>query len=147
MTILTRDACQYTKQYCEENIYLLAKQLLAVKPESKTSVVFISNKRRAVPLWGQAASKDDSTLVVWDYHVILIEYTSSGCMVYDFDAILPFPCSWNEYMSMVFRPDITLAEDFQRQFRVVSAIDYIGHFSSDRSHMVRLERQVVSLLC
>ncbi|RKP25743.1 N-terminal glutamine amidase-domain-containing protein, partial [Syncephalis pseudoplumigaleata] len=128
--------CQYTKQYCEENIYLLARQLLAVEPECRASVVFISNERRTVPLWCQSASRDDSTLVVWDYHVILVVQTSkSDAMVYDFDAMLPFPCPWSEYVQMVFQPDIALQDGFLRQFRVVPARDYIDHFSSDRSHM------------
>ncbi|KAI9597295.1 N-terminal glutamine amidase-domain-containing protein [Syncephalis fuscata] len=136
MTILTRSETQYTKQYCEENIYLLSKQLLAVDPTSNALVVFISNERRAVPLWAQSASRDDSTLVIWDYHVILINQTASSCIVYDFDALLPFPCLFHKYVDAAFKPNMQLLNIYQRQFRVVPAVDYVKHFSSDRSHMV-----------
>ena len=39
---------------------------------SKCWVVFVSNKKRVVPLWRQKAGRDEEKLVIWDYHVILI---------------------------------------------------------------------------
>jgi hypothetical protein len=45
---LSRKDCQYTKQYCEENVYLLAKKIKELASEVDIYVVFISNPRRLV---------------------------------------------------------------------------------------------------
>ena len=38
----------------------------------KCVVVFVSNKKRVVPLWRQKAGREEEKLVIWDYHVILL---------------------------------------------------------------------------
>ncbi|KAI6005475.1 N-terminal glutamine amidase-domain-containing protein [Pisolithus albus] len=84
----------YTSQYCEENIYLLARRMLTAQPnigeEWDINIIFVSNPSRTVPysspsedslwqlnltrrvaLWNQRASSSISSAVIWDYHVIL----------------------------------------------------------------------------
>ena len=76
IAMVTREACQYTAYYCEENAIKFvehaeehgidAGELFGVPPPPRSSrdlsslsamaVVFISNKAKAVPLWCQRAS-------------------------------------------------------------------------------------------
>ena len=44
----------------------------AAEELAKASVVFVSNKKRVVPLWRQKAGRDEEKLVIWDYHAILL---------------------------------------------------------------------------
>lgn len=70
--------CSYAACYCEENVYKICEAMLAHHSGGgeaelgKASVVFVSNKKRVVPLWRQKAGRDEEKLVIWDYHVILI---------------------------------------------------------------------------
>ena len=49
-------------------------------------VVFVSNKKKVVPLWRQKAGRDEEKLVIWDYHVILIYRPDERTLVYDLDS-------------------------------------------------------------
>nr|CAH8825757.1 unnamed protein product [Trichobilharzia regenti] len=49
-------------------------------------------------------------LIVWDYHVFLIHELSSKYMVYDFDSVLPFPCSFTHYFTHGLRWNSCLPE-------------------------------------
>ena len=70
--------CSYAACYCEENVYKICEAMVAHHSGGgeaelgKASVVFVSNKKRVVPLWRQKAGRDEEKLVIWDYHVILI---------------------------------------------------------------------------
>jgi hypothetical protein len=88
------DPNRYTSCYCEENIYILAKELLRERElaqckESESSrgktcpeignnadqlfVVFISSVSKATPIWCQRSQRDTpDTPVMWDYHVVLL---------------------------------------------------------------------------
>ncbi|KAI0048569.1 hypothetical protein FA95DRAFT_1469657, partial [Auriscalpium vulgare] len=108
----------YTRFYCEENVFLLAR---ALHPRGAWDVfaVFLSNPPRSVALWSQAASPRADGRVVWDYHVVLalrprdaptsIDSDSesqwqsqcsddaeagAGVWIYDFDTRLGVPCRW-----------------------------------------------------
>eukprot|EP00249_Psilotum_nudum_P009363 c21883_g1_i1 orf=170-517(+) len=74
---MERSLCTYTSCYCEENVYLLCKQLCtnrSTEPDlSDLFVVFISNENMQVPIWQQRAGLIADGLVVWDYHVICIQ--------------------------------------------------------------------------
>lgn len=50
--MIEKDKCVYTKCYCEENIYMLCKEIDENYPEivDKFTVVFISNDERKVSL-------------------------------------------------------------------------------------------------
>nr|CAH8825751.1 unnamed protein product [Trichobilharzia regenti] len=76
-------------------------------------------------------------LIVWDYHVFLIHELSSKYMVYDFDSVLPFPCSFTHYFTHGLRWNSCLPEKLHRYYRVIPHVDYLNYFSSDRSHMQR----------
>ena len=66
--------CSYAACYCEENVYKICQTMADTNPEEliKCWVVFVSNKKRVVPLWRQKAGKDEEKLVIWDYHVVLL---------------------------------------------------------------------------
>ena len=66
--------CSYAACYCEENVYKICQSLANTEGGELTKAwaVFVSNKKRVVPLWRQKAGRDEEKLVIWDYHVILI---------------------------------------------------------------------------
>ena len=85
--------CSYAACYCEENVYKICEAMVAHHSGGgeaelgKASVVFVSNKKRVVPLWRQKAGRDEEKLVIWDYHVILIyrpdhRRDTAACSVY-----------------------------------------------------------------
>lgn len=96
-------------------------------------------------------------ILLQDYHVIFLHHGKAGCLVYDLDTTLPFPCAFDEYQSQTFKKDEILNPKFRRYilppsycwkifindilyryFRVVSAQEYLQTFASDRRHMKKL---------
>ncbi|KAA1471327.1 hypothetical protein DENSPDRAFT_776332 [Dentipellis sp. KUC8613] len=155
---IPRDAI-YTKNYCEENIYLLAQSLQndpIVQAQWAVFPIVISNQTKTIALWSQQSRRPGEDVVVWDYHVILVlrprvapcssstptadameGYEHQQSWVYDFDTTLAKPCSWSEYVSQTFDVNDVLLEQFKSLFKVIPAATYLGHFASDRSHMVK----------
>jgi hypothetical protein len=86
-----------------------------------------------VALWRQKASRRSDGLVVWDYHVILLEKTTQGGLIYDLDTTLPYPSSLTSYVKETFAETLPKYRSF---FRVVPADEFLANFSSDRSHML-----------
>ncbi|KAL6987147.1 Protein N-terminal glutamine amidohydrolase [Sarracenia purpurea var. burkii] len=138
------DASQFhhTPFFCEENVYLLCKQLctsgVADAEGSDLFVVFISNDKKQVPLWHQKASQRADGVILWDYHVICIQIKKEGDsspLVWDLDSSLSFPSPLASYVSETIRPSFQLFSDFQRFFRVVHAPIFLHSFASDRRHM------------
>lgn len=131
--------CVYTSQYCEENIWQLCHHVKKNSPEELKycSAVFISNKKKQIPLWEQKSSRREDGLVVWDYHVICL-YGREGkaTQVYDLDTKLPFPCPLDKYFQLAIRNDAQIPPDQRRLFRVVPGEVYLNTFASDRSHMM-----------
>ncbi|KAF9518178.1 hypothetical protein BS47DRAFT_1338433 [Hydnum rufescens UP504] len=139
----------YTAQYCEENIYLLAKSFCSEEGDHRQSyAVFISNVSRNVALFNQQASQAPQLPVLWDYHVLLLTVESRQTpnddltvSIWDYDTRLGFPCPFDVYMIGTF-PDIisdisaSCGLDLVSHFRVVPTSDFLDHFASDRSHMV-----------
>ncbi|KAK9768470.1 Protein N-terminal glutamine amidohydrolase [Basidiobolus ranarum] len=76
----------------------------------------------------------NDTVIIKDYHVILI-WKGTPSSVYDFDTILPFPCSFKDYCEYTIPSTISLPQIFQRKYRVIPADVYLTTFASDRSHM------------
>ena len=126
----------YTRCYCEENIWHLINSLHESK-SADTYAVFISNSNRSVPIWCQSSAKPNQP-VIWDYHVICLAKVSNDLLVFDFDTSLSNPTNFSEYITNALRPDIILPSKYQRLFRVISGIDYLKSFASDRSHMVNI---------
>ncbi|CDS09980.1 hypothetical protein LRAMOSA02657 [Lichtheimia ramosa] len=72
-----------------------------------------------------------------DYHVILYHNDDSDrAYIYDLDTALSFPCTAQEYAIKAFKPELQLKEEYQRNFRLIPAKDYLREFASDRSHML-----------
>ncbi|KAG8100941.1 hypothetical protein GUJ93_ZPchr0164g26838 [Zizania palustris] len=140
---LGTSAFTHTPYYCEENVYLLCKELIrsgiADPAGTNLYVVFISNEEKKVPLWYQKASHTNDGFVIWDYHVICIQSRRNKGevldLVWDLDSSLPFPCSFNQYVSDAIRP-LSFGESiYRRLFRVIHAPIFLRSFASDRSHM------------
>jgi len=129
--------CCYSACYCEENVYKLCE---LVRNNSKgeldkCSAVFVSNKKRVVPLWRQKAGRDEEKLVIWDYHVVFIYKPDQRTLVYDLDSELPFPTYFHKYVTETFRTDAILNPEYHRVFRVIPATTFLSTFASDRRHM------------
>ncbi|KAJ7109232.1 N-terminal glutamine amidase-domain-containing protein [Mycena epipterygia] len=121
-----------TPFYCEENIFLLCEAFILLQEE--VSAVFISNELKTVALWNQKLSKDAHSVVVWDYHVVLLLRSRDGQnWIYDLDTRLAVPCPLKDYLLQTFRQDVSSA--YQSLFRIVPGPTYVEYFASDRSHM------------
>merc|ERR1719347_336513 len=129
--------CSYAACYCEENVYKLCETLSANFPTevAKCYAVFVSNRKRVVPLWKQKAGKDEEKLVIWDYHVIFLYQPEEKTLVFDLDSELPFPTYFHKYVTETFRTDAILNPEYHRLLRVVPANTFLETFSSDRRHM------------
>ncbi|XP_041664060.1 protein N-terminal glutamine amidohydrolase [Cheilinus undulatus] len=133
----SRESCDYTSCYCEENVWKLCEYVRTegTAPLQELFVVFISNENRMVPLWKQKSGRGDQP-VIWDYHVILLQVRpQSGALIYDLDSELSFPCSLRLYVSQALRSDRHVNPAYHRKLRVVPADSFLSNFACDRSHM------------
>lgn len=131
--------CVYTSCYCEENVWKLCQQIKEQNEDDLKEyyVAFISNFNRQVPLWMQKQGKDPLTPVIWDYHVVLLQKPAEGKpLVYDLDAVMPFPCLLEQYLIQAIQKETTLKKEYHRKFRIVEAREFLTTFASDRSHML-----------
>ncbi len=148
-----REVHRHTPYYCEENVYWLARSVISEQArggeeESDKSyfAVVVSNPKKAVPMWQQKAGEEAMCgLVVWDYHVFLLECSGSesyaiaagegsvagqplpckATRVYDLDTRLSFPCDAKDYFEHSFAFN---EEKLQQQgFDQVSAITASPH--------------------
>ena len=63
-------------------MYRLARELLerGVAAEGELHAVFVSSPAAAVPVWRQASAREQPEgLVVWDYHVVLLQAQRHDC--------------------------------------------------------------------
>jgi len=125
----------YTALFCEENIWHLANKLIQQGAESsELSIAFISNNRQQTVIFNQRSAKSHIP-VIWDYHVILVQKSSTETLIYDFDSLSNFPEVAEQYLETSFPDEKNIPEEYQAHFRIVDAQTYIRLFSSDRSHM------------
>lgn len=88
---LAKSEQRYTSCYCEENVWYLVHSLQRVISQSPDwsaagavcHVVFVSNRRRIIPLWCQSAPGGGDEPCLWDYHVICTLSAGEGRWVYD----------------------------------------------------------------
>lgn len=142
---LKREDVPYTSHFCEENVYKLIELLydqydIDEKSKDGTQIyaVVISNSTKRTLVWMQRLNENDlEEPVVWDYHVIVLITSSdrNKCFVFDYDSVLPYPCSSSEYILKAFRPQLALRSEYMQLFRVIPGKEYLEKFSSDRSHM------------
>jgi protein N-terminal glutamine amidohydrolase len=134
MTTPTADGFRYQPFYCEENVWwLLQEEALGVPRYA----VFVTNRRKQCPIWGQRAGPVDGC-VVWDYHVVALTpaRVSEPPRVWDLDSRLGFGIALDRYLDATFPLNqIPEAAPFAAQFRVVEAEELLALFRSDRSHM------------
>ena len=128
----------YAPFYCEENVLRLA----AARDRSTDWVVLLSNATRRIALAGQRRGRDGDGIVVWDYHVILVdrrgEGDASSTKVIDQDSLLDQPVPVCRYVATTFPwPLYHTHPEYAPRFSLVTAPDYRRRFSSDRSHMRR----------
>ncbi|CAL8105165.1 unnamed protein product [Calicophoron daubneyi] len=135
---MRREEFMYTPNYCEENIYTLLQRLKETQPDGDFYVLFISNPSASVAIFRQLkGSPDLDGLVVWDYHVVLLQGPKASSVVYDFDTTLAFPTSFKTYFELALRSNSQIPIHLQRLYRLIAANLYLEHFSSDRRHMRR----------
>ena len=96
-------------------------------------VVFISNAARATAMWSQRAAGARGSVIVWDYHVIVLAHDPPE--IWDLDTFLPFPSPAAIYLARSFHPGVPAL--YAPLFRVVDHRELTATFASDRSHMVR----------
>ncbi|KAI8896694.1 N-terminal glutamine amidase-domain-containing protein [Globomyces pollinis-pini] len=129
-----RESCIYTAQFCEENVYHLAKYLVDQGLYESIDVLFISNSSKTVVFFHQKRSPE---YVVWDYHVVLVAkpFNSSHVYLFDLDTSLDFPTTIQEYITKALQPHLNYPEQFRRCYRLIDSSKYLEYFASDRSHM------------
>lgn len=131
-----RPQARYQPYYCEENVWLLAGE--PALEAAERAVLVVSNRERAVALWGQRAGKPPGGLVVWDYHVVLLARPPGApWLACDLDTRLGFPVPLETWLTETFRPLEARFADLAPRFRLVPGEDYRAQFASDRSHMRR----------
>lgn len=146
-SLFQSENCDYTPNYCEENIYLLCQKYiqdfsqkkLPLNEKEDAYAVFITNPTQKTFIQYQKNSLSKNNLVVWDYHVIFIHKVQANeknfSYVYDFDSILPFPCEFKEYYSKALSFEVY--GKLPTYFRVCKAQEFLNEFASDRSHMLK----------
>lgn len=127
---------KYTALFCEENIWHLAKSLTHKGArEEDLTILFISNSTQSVAIFNQKSGLKNEP-VVWDYHVVLLNKADDHYIIYDFDSKLKFGINANQYLNFSFPASANTPTQYNAQFRLVKAHDYLTRFSSDRSHML-----------
>jgi protein N-terminal glutamine amidohydrolase len=128
---------RYQACYCEENIWHLCQE-----PQfqlRQPSAVFISNDRRATPVWHQQAAPDGEP-VIWDYHVVLLARGAPSWEVWDLDTTLGMPVPAKVYAEQALAVG-RLPDLWAQRLRVVAAERFVATFGSNRSHMRTPEGQ------
>jgi protein N-terminal glutamine amidohydrolase len=139
--VFRKDPNSYTSCYCEENTFKLGQRMIeAGSPPDSLFALFISNESKSVAIFRQqSANEAEDGLVVWDYHVCLVEVKGKEKIhVWDLDSSLPFGCPLSTYLTEAFRDSFegqALVEEVRPRFRVVPMKDYLDCFASDRHHM------------
>ncbi|XP_024081850.1 protein N-terminal glutamine amidohydrolase isoform X2 [Cimex lectularius] len=142
----TKEECEYTSCYCEENIWKLCERLRDTGSNifCDTYAVFVTNAARKTLVWCQMKGNAKDNLAIWDYHVFLVAKCSEKFVVFDFDTTLDIPCLFTEYFQKAVRLEDNFLPDFKRVFRVIPASVYLTSFASDRSHMKDKNGQFMS---
>ena len=89
--------------------------------------------RPSVAVWQQRAAAG-APFVVWDYHVVLLERSTTGALwrVWDHDSTLGMPVDASAWIAGSFERELP---GLVPRFRVVDAHELLRVFSSDRRHM------------
>jgi hypothetical protein len=136
MELPERDRIRYTPLFCEENIWWLARSMVdqGFDPDD-LKVLFLSNAWQSVVLAKQRAAAL-GRLVIWDYHVVLQARLDGDEFIFDPDSRLGFPEPLAGYLRQTFPVQAELPERMRTWVRSIPAASYLGHFRSDRRHML-----------
>jgi hypothetical protein len=126
---------RYQPYYCEENVWHLCRQRAEEAAEADRYVLVLSNPSETCALWQQRAAPAADEPVVWDYHVVLSEWTDSGRRIWDLDTRLPTPVDREQWIRHTFPDHRRVSPRWTPLVRRVEGDDYLASFSSDRSHM------------
>ncbi len=129
-SVLKRDDFLYQPYYCEENIWHLCQH----EQFKDSFIIFVASTGDSFPMLNQRVMSDPSIPILWDYHVVLLLLSESS-QILDFDTILPFGVPVDTYFRHSFLDNRLLTAAETPLFRVVPASEFVGSFSSDRSHM------------
>lgn len=128
------DGRRYARQYCEENVWWLARDRTLAGDAAE--VVVVSNLGRTVLVHAQQAG-DDGAPVVWDYHVVLATRAPGGVEaaveVWDLDSTLGAPLPAHRWLDASFDP--ATPSVLAPLFHVVPVDLYLCELASDRRHM------------
>ena len=83
----------------------------------------------------QKADPSPSEPIIWDYHVVLLEESPEGWLVWDLDTTLNIPVPVFLYLTRTFPVLPEDLQEFSPRFRVVEAEDYYRLLRTDRRHM------------
>ena len=127
---------RYTPQFCEENIWHLARRFRdSGLAADRMFVLLFSNPNRSIVLCHQKIALPNR-FVLWDYHVVLHAHFDRVDWIYDFDTRLPFSCQLADYFSLTVPDQDFLPEIYHMKIRRIPAHTYLTRFCSDRSHML-----------
>lgn len=118
--------------YCEENVWMLAN----LPSQNERWAVFVVSENRRCQMHAQVAQYPSAEAVIWDYHVVLLDRTPDGDVIYDDSYTGDFPGCAIKWTQENFPVD----DDLLR-FRVVDASEYVRDFRSDRRNMQDPSRQ------
>ncbi len=127
---------RYQPYYCEENIWHLCRHRAEeVGDEVERYAMLISNASKTCALWSQRASPQLGEPVVWDYHVVMLEYDDETPHVWDLDTRLDVPVEAATWIDHTFPIRERTPDRLTPRIRLLEASVYLEAFSSDRSHM------------
>ena len=142
--LFEKNQCQYTANYCEENVYLLCEKFLKSaklreNTKEKAYAVFITNPQKQTSIKCQKkGNKLLNNLVIWDYHVIFLHkienFLEVSSFIYDFDSILEFPTNFEKYYKNAL--NFEMKGKLESFYRVSECEQFMKEFASDRSHML-----------
>ncbi len=125
---INRDTFSYQPYYCEENIYLLCRDLAS--GGLRLQALFITSTSGACLFFNQTAAPPGKPML-WDYHVILL--AGPPYRVFDFDTSLGFGVDAEEYLRRTFDPGAP--PRVLPLFRLLDGREFLARFSTDRRHM------------
>ena len=133
----------YQPYYCEENVWHLCQTPQFDGWDCR--VLFIANSIRCCALWNQKAVTEPGQPIIWDYHVVVLASPSSEkgtWQVWDSDSTLGCPVPLGDYLQGTFGLGSffeKVPKRFRVRFRMLHSREFIDNFSSDRSHMLSEE--------
>ena len=130
-----RSNYHYTPNFCEENIWWLAKTLKEKDPTVEALyVLFFTNMHRNILMLNQNPAPRGQP-IVWDYHVVLQLKNDGQEFILDFDTRLGFATKLTYYFKNSFPLQAKIPESYRVVVRSIPATDYTRYFYSDRKHM------------